>query len=207
MAEIYALYSTRDGRVRYVGQSGDCAALRFKEHLRSWGCPLKEWFHREWRDGYLVRYAVLETCDYDMRHGTETTWIWRFPSSDLLNRHKQRPWYWQTVRPPVIPVIKKYMRRHSFNVEGFRGVSYDHDVGYYRVLVYSGSGVRWLRGDELPGGSADIWFSDLARALNVRDGKYPHRLRMQARRWKDIIASRAREQERIREEGYYNTEW
>jgi hypothetical protein len=34
MTKIYALYSTRDGRVRHVGQSGD-HAFRFKEHLRS----------------------------------------------------------------------------------------------------------------------------------------------------------------------------
>jgi hypothetical protein len=69
-AEIYALYSTRDGRVRYVGQSGD-SALRFKEHLRLEGGPVSGWIRHEWRNGYLVQYAVLETCDYDNRHPVE----------------------------------------------------------------------------------------------------------------------------------------
>jgi hypothetical protein len=204
MAEIYALYSTRDGRVRYVGQSGDSAA-RFKEHLRS-----DNWFHHEWQHGYLVRYAVLEACDYDKRHEVETKWIWRFPSSDLLNLRKRRPG-WQIVRPPVIHEIDKYMRRHMFNVEGFRGVCYDCQVGYYRVLLYNGRWVEWLKGDELPGGSESIWFSDLARAVDAIDKHFKrfrflirsghNRALMRARRRDDTIASVAQEQERIQKEG------
>ena len=150
LAEIYALYSARDGGVRYVGWSGD-SALRFKEHLRSEGCPVGRWIAREWRDGHLVQYAVLETCDYDRRHAAETEWIWRFPGSDLLNRRKQRRWFWtQVQKPPTVPAIKKYMRRHIFNVEGFRGVHYDREEGRYRVWVYNGSWPSWLTGDELP---------------------------------------------------------
>ena len=204
-AEVYGLYSSRDGRVRYVGQSGD-SRLRFKEHLGSpGGRALDGWILHEWRNGYLIRYAVLEICDYDKRHAVETQWIWRFPRSDLLNRLKQRPW-WSAgpARPPVIPEIKKYMRRHISNVEGFRGVHYDCEVGYYRVLAYNGNGVEWIKGDELPCGSAPIWFSDLARALNARDRKYPHRFLLEARRRKDIIASREREEERFRIVGYYD---
>src|SRR5712692_249711 len=96
-AEIYALFSARNGRVRYVGQSGD-SALRFKEHLRSEGCPISRWMAHEWRAGYPVRYAVLETCDYDKRHAIEAQWIWRFPGLHLLNQRKLRPW-WAPVRP------------------------------------------------------------------------------------------------------------
>jgi hypothetical protein len=95
------------------------------------------------------------------------------------------------------------MRRHKFNVDGFRGVTYDSEWGYYRVLVCDGYWVRWLEGDELPGGSASIWFSDLARAVSARDNEERcYRDLMEARRREDIIASAEWEQERIQTEGY-----
>jgi hypothetical protein len=217
MTEIYALYSTQDGRVRYVGQSGD-SALRFKEHQRG---SLFTWFHRQWRQGYLVRRALLEVCDYDDRHSVEQKWIRRFPPSDLLNRRKLRPWWLPPVgKPPVVPEIVSYMRRHISNVDGFRGVQCDCQTDYYRVLVYNGRWVEWLKtGDELPGGSEPIWFSDLAQAVNARDKIHRalrgpaswHRtklpllrisLLMNARRQEDVIASAAWEQERYQKEGY-----
>jgi hypothetical protein len=76
MAEIYGLYTTRNGLVRYVGQSGD-RAQRLKEHQRG---SLFRWFHHEWRQGYLVQCALLEVCDDDDRHSVEQKWIWHFPS-------------------------------------------------------------------------------------------------------------------------------
>jgi hypothetical protein len=90
------------------------------------------------------------------------------------------------------------MRRHKSNVGGFRGVHYDCQSGYYRVLVYNGYWVRWLEGDELPGGSASIWFPDLAQALNARDRKHPQQALMEARRREDIVVSETRERERER---------
>jgi hypothetical protein len=221
MAEIYALYSTRDGRVRYVGRSGDCA-LRFKDHLRSAERSkenplLDTWFHQEWGDRYLVRYALLDVCDYDKRGDVEKKWIWRFPGADLLNQRNRFSWW--NPKPPVIPEIVKYMRSPISNVDGFRGVHYDCDTGYYRVLVYNRRWVKWLEGDELPGGSAPIWFSDLARAVNARDKIHRaprgpadwHRrklplirisLLMKGRCQEDIIASGAWEEARYRKEGY-----
>jgi hypothetical protein len=212
MAEIYALYSTRDGRVRYVGWSGDRVA-RFKEHQRG---DLSRWFHHEWQHGYLVRYALLEQCDDDQRHSAEQKWIWRFPRSDLLNRRKVA-WWGDGRKPPIVPEIVRYMRSHISNVDGFHGVHYDCQADYYRVLVYNGRWVEWLKtGDELPGGSAPIWFADLARAVNARDklhrafrGPILPRLRisrlMKARRQEDITASSARYEERIRtEQGGYD---
>jgi hypothetical protein len=51
-ADIYALYSTRDGRVRYVGQSGAGAEARFWQHaVEASNWPkrrsLNKWFHDE----------------------------------------------------------------------------------------------------------------------------------------------------------------
>jgi hypothetical protein len=201
-AEVYALYSTRDGRVRYVGQSGDRIA-RFKDHKRCAEsrprrCLLDRWFHQEWRDGYLVRHARLEVCDYNKRDQEETKWIWRFPWADLLNQRKWPPWWEPQVRkPPRVAEIDGYMRRY-INVSGFRGVNYDCQTGYYRVLVYNGHWVKWLEGDELPGGSASIWFSDLAQALSARDSEQDsYQALMKDRREADIISAHEREQERV----------
>jgi hypothetical protein len=62
MAEVYALYSSRDGVVRYVGQTGGDCSDRFKQHQRQaerrWAAStLKGWFHSEWKAGYLVKCA------------------------------------------------------------------------------------------------------------------------------------------------------
>jgi hypothetical protein len=137
-------------------------------------------------------------CDYGERHQVETLetrWIWRFPWADLLNQRKRHPWWEpQPLKPPRIAEIDGYMRRHVFNVEGFRGVHRERETGYYRVLVYNGHWVKWLEG----GDEASIWFSDLARALSARDNEEDfYRALMKDRRQADIIAARAREEERV----------
>jgi hypothetical protein len=151
--------------------------------------------------------VILDRCDYDNRHMVETQWIGRFPRADLLNRRKRRP-YWDPIPPTRhrIAGIDNYIRRYK-PVEGSRGIQYDSYTGYYRVLVYNGSFVHWLEGDELPcgmGSSIDsIWFSDLARALHARDKTQDlYRRLMSARRWEDIRAARKREKERLRTEGH-----
>ena len=156
---------------------------------------LDRWFHQEWRDGYPVRYALLEECDDGERHQVEERWIWRFPWADLLNRRKRPPWWQpQPLKPPRVDKIDDYMRRHRFNIEGRRGVHRERETGYYRVLVYNGRWVRWLEG----GDEGGIWFSDLARALSARDGEEDfYRELMKDRRQADIVAARAREEERI----------
>jgi hypothetical protein len=203
MAEIYALWSTRDGRVRYVGESGDRLA-RFKEHAGPWSSQflIRRWFHHEWRHGYLIRHALLEVCPDDKRYEVEKEWIWRFPRADLLNLRKRRPWWNPTPGSlPRIREIENYRRRHKSNIDGFRGIHYDSHTGYFRVLVYNGDAAWWLKGDELPGGSEAIWFSDLARAVSARDNEQDaYRTLMKSRRREDIIAGHAREQERFRTE-------
>jgi hypothetical protein len=209
-ADIYVLYSPRDGRVRYVGESGD-RMLRFKEHLRSaenspGGCPVSKWFHQEWRRGYQVRYARLEVCDFDDRKQIETKWIRQFPRDDLLNQRKKSPLYlrigstdwplqYKPPKPPRIAEIDSHMRRYIFNVEGFLGVHYERDSGYYRVLVYNGRlAPHWLE-DKLADGQ---WFSDLSRALSARDSEqHRYRALMKQRCDADVLAARRRERDRI----------
>jgi hypothetical protein len=199
--DVSALDKPRTSRTRprsNVGQSGDRLA-RYKEH---WGTSL---FHQEWRDGYLVNVALLEVCPYDIRHQREREWIWRFPRADLVNLRKRPPrWHSVLASYPRITDISDYMRRYKSNVDGFRNVHYDRQRGYYRVLVYDGRTIRWLPGDELPGGSESIWFSDLARAVSARDNKQ-HLIQalMQSRYEEDIIAGHMREQQRLGTEGGY----
>ena len=169
MAEIYGLYSARDGIVRYVGQTGcDCGA-RFKQHKRdAWWTSLGKWFHHEWRHGYPVQCALLQSCEYGERHHVETEWISRFPN--LLNERKL-PYYRYDPKPkpPVIPEIRDYMRDHLFNVGGFRGVHWWRQIDRYAVFFYAGSEPEWLLGDEAPGWGGNIFFSDSTTALKARD--------------------------------------
>lgn len=175
MAEIYGIFSTRDGLVRYVGQTiGDCQS-RFDQHLREARYPLTalhRWFHVEWRKGFPVRCGLLTSCDDTLRHRLETEWIGKFPS--LFNERKYNAWSAALMRKgPRVPSIEAYMRRHVFNVNGFRGVHYDIHKDRYFVLIYGGRSFEWMLGDEAPGLTAhqggNIWFSDLSRALEARE--------------------------------------
>jgi hypothetical protein len=175
MAEIYALFSGRDGIVRYVGQTTGTAGSRFEQHKRSAehpSQPLHQWFHSEWIEGYPVNYAILQSCDASEVNDLETAWIRKFPN--LLNRRKLNPWMrpGRVPTPPVVQEIVAYRRRYIFNASGFRGIHYDRQWERYFVLFYSGRAPEWLIGDENPGcGSwgGNIWFSHLPNALNARD--------------------------------------
>lgn len=95
MGEIYGLYSTSDGLVRYVGQTEYTARKRLdlivtKALDREPG-TLFDWLRGEWRTGHEVRAHVLQDdiipADLEM---FEAYWIEQF--SELLN-----------VKPPADP--------------------------------------------------------------------------------------------------------
>jgi hypothetical protein len=173
MAEIYGLFSGRNGLVRYVGETAGAREDRFREHIKNGGGALLDWFLEEWKQGYPIQYALLQWCKYEERFDVETAWINKFPS--LLNERKH--YYWSSSKPPRVPAILAHMRRYRYNVGGFRGVHYDVQMDRYFVLIYTGSGWRrgfeWARGDEMPGLTAsqggNIWFSDRTSALIARD--------------------------------------
>jgi hypothetical protein len=173
MAEIYGLFSGRNGIVRYVGETVGAREDRFREHIKYGVGVLRRWFLEEWQQGYPIRCALLQWCKYEERFDVETTWINKFPS--LLNDRKY--YYWSSGKPPRVPAIVTHMRRYRYNVGGFRGVHYDVQMDRYFVLIYAGPGRRrgfeWARGDEAPGLTASqggsVWFSDRTRALIARD--------------------------------------
>ena len=184
MAEIYGLYSGRDGRVRYVGETGD-STLRFKEHLRTPSASVREWFHREWRDGYPIECGVLqESVDQDkrVRCRVERDWMEKFPGllNDRISAYTR--YMGARAKPPKILAITAYMRRYLCNVGGFRGIRWDRHWDRYQVLMYTGSGADWLFGDEcdemMPGWGGNMWFADRTAALIARD---------KARQWRPYI--------------------
>lgn len=93
MGEIYGLYSTRDGQIRYVEQTEYTAHKRLdfiiSKALEFEPGALYEWVREEWRAGHEARARVLQDdivpADLEM---FEQYWIEQF--GDLLNV-TQRP--------------------------------------------------------------------------------------------------------------------
>ena len=87
MAEIYGLYSGRDGKVRYVGQTSGSRHTRFQQHQRCqagrYFSAVYSWIHEEWEACFPVQCALLEKCSDAECDDLETEWMSRFPN--LLN--------------------------------------------------------------------------------------------------------------------------
>jgi hypothetical protein len=179
MADVYGLYSGRDGLVRYVGQTkGDCK-FRFEEHKRSPSPALSRWFHTEWKDGYPIECVLLQAVNNAVRGPAERYWMAKF--GWLLNeRISAQTWLTGVcAKPSKIPEVSAYMRRYLFNAGGFRGICYDRHWDCYRVLMYDGRRADWLFGEPcdemIPGWGGNMWFPDRTAALMARDN---------ARKWR-----------------------
>lgn len=94
MSCIYCLYSTVDGRPRYVGQTTNVAPVRHIRHLRDArqrpNTPLHRWIRRVEADGFQVRAHVLQS---DVQPGDlnlfERYWMAQF--AGLLNTSRGTP--------------------------------------------------------------------------------------------------------------------
>lgn len=169
MAEIYCLFSTRDGKVRYVVLTTACCETRFEQHKRGvadgrYVPRVETWMPSEWREGYPVHYALLQ----EVRNGDkrevehlETEWMCKFPN--LLN---DRKYVYRGSSPPSVPTVREYMRNHKANCGGFRGIFRWGYWDCYSVFTESG---EWLYGDSVPGGGGNIYFLDRTQALNARE--------------------------------------
>lgn len=170
MAEIYAIFSARDGKVRYVGKTLGSRLERFEQHKK---CQIGRvvsavysWIWSELRHGYPVQCVRLEVCSDDICLHIEMKWINRFP--DLLN---ERKYYSRRCHAPVIPEIKDYMRSHRANCGGFRGIFWWGRIDCYSVLKPNG---EWLLGDAAPGRGGDIYFPDRTAGIKARDAYREH---------------------------------
>lgn len=175
VADIYALYSGRDGVVRYVGETVHTSAQRFKGHIQNGSTTwsLRRWFHSEWEAGYPIECVRLEECDYYARYEQETLWMQKFPASNLLNERKVYPSS-HARTAAKIDEITDYMRRYRCNTGGKRGIRYDQYWDCYQVLTYNGRPAEWLFGDGIademmPGWGGNMYFPDRTRALIARD--------------------------------------
>ena len=94
MGEIYCLYSTSDGRPRYIGQTEFTADKRFKKHVTSAlelaDGKLYEWMRHAWRKGHDVDFHVLQTdiIPADLPF-YERYWMSQFP--ELFNVRENSP--------------------------------------------------------------------------------------------------------------------
>jgi hypothetical protein len=88
MGEIYCLYSTSDGRPRYIGQTEWSGEKRFKKHvtlaLEGADGELYDWMRRAWRSGGDIHFHVLQSdiIPADLLF-YERYWMTHFPK--LLN--------------------------------------------------------------------------------------------------------------------------
>ncbi len=94
MGYIYCLFSTQDGRPRYIGQTDADPERRLKQHLAAAldaesTAPVHGWVRDVLRTGFLVDIFVLQTdvVPKELRL-FEDYWIQQFP--DLLNHPPER---------------------------------------------------------------------------------------------------------------------
>lgn len=81
---VYALYSTRDGEVRYVGQTTQQLRLRLAQHrnyAKSRPSAVHKWMLREQNEGHTVEIKVL--LDYATLHTDEISIIEFFKKRGL----------------------------------------------------------------------------------------------------------------------------
>jgi len=88
MSYIYCLYSTEDGKPRYVGRANDKVSYRFKQHITAAldkePGPVYDWMRDVWRRNHDIAFYILQQgivpIDVDL---FEKYWIDQF--TDLLN--------------------------------------------------------------------------------------------------------------------------
>lgn len=76
---VYTLSSSRDGAVRYVGQTVQPISARFRQHInnsKNNKTPVARWIKRELEHGYSINITPLEMNA--MLHVAEMSWIARF---------------------------------------------------------------------------------------------------------------------------------
>ena len=85
---IYCLYSTEDGRPRYVGKASDKVSYRFRKHvsdaLDMAPGPVNDWIRDLWNRSHdVVFYTIQERIIPDDLNMFEQYWIDQF--ADLVN--------------------------------------------------------------------------------------------------------------------------
>ena len=132
VASIYGLMSSRNQKIRYIGQTARDAEKRFDEHyLHSKAqSPLGIWRRQELWLGYDIVRIELEKCPETEAGERETYWIDRIP--DLLNKNKNHP------NEKILPterekafldrVIDEWSPEFTDNWKGYVSIRYEPEV-------------------------------------------------------------------------------
>ena len=181
MRIIYCLYSTRDGKPRYVGETDQASQARLGKHEGdAKGDPYKKpelvgvhpWMRKEWFSGHDIEIFPIPSSE----DANEEWWIMKFPN--LLNiRHGYRsPRIEKPEGRAVRKKCEKEARKRKDNYGRFHGITYYPTEDAYTVTaVCWGNPLefcqRWyVEGDSLPGTDRPrCWFTDINRAIETRD--------------------------------------
>src|SRR3954470_10764603 len=89
LTTIYGLSSSRNGELRYIGQTTQAVAARLRQHRsdasRRHATPVQKWIAKEVAGGFVIELTVLQECA--VLHVDEIAWIAKHKASGtrLLN--------------------------------------------------------------------------------------------------------------------------
>lgn len=101
-ATVYGLKSTRDNRLRYIGQTQNDPISRYYKHMASAkkgeGGKVGAWIRGEMADGFKIRQTII--VEHGVLDETEIEVIRRARASgyDLLNYHKGGGWNYPEIK-------------------------------------------------------------------------------------------------------------
>lgn len=181
MGIIYCLYSTSNGKPRYIGKSTQALGSRYRQHEIDAADgdtkqPLHRWMRKEWLAGHDIRiHEIAYGITEEKLSFHEKGWMRNF--EDLLNvRGKYFLGFQeQPAGTQIRQLCEKATAKQIDNCGGYHGVTFYPTEDAYQVTVRWGfeeAFCNWIHvlGDSLPGtDSHRYWFTDMNLAIEARD--------------------------------------
>jgi hypothetical protein len=147
---IYGLYSTRDGKIRYIGETNH-PKRRLGQHIKGLygekidNRQIYNWAGEECFKGFEIDLIVIEECDYRERRLREQFYIAKY--NNLLNdRHGESIGIYGSRDDPENKLmqnklieINNLISEQSWNLEGFTGVTRINKTEWFYVKICA----RW----------------------------------------------------------------
>ncbi len=153
MAFVYGLISTRNNKIRYVGETDRALQTRFLQHKRDAGrrsFRVYHWITLERWCGYDIEQVVLAECLPSESPTLQDHWINSLPRQDLVNERcfGNRDILTATERAQV-EKIRCIKRDFIENHDGWTGVRYHPNTASWSVSVQAANRVFFnLYGDD-----------------------------------------------------------
>jgi len=182
-AFIYGLASTRNGIIRYVGESAQDYGIRARQHYRGWNSVacVQRWSDQERWCGYDIYSLKLMDCDFDNRFQVEADWIKRVPNLLNVRKNYENVINFRTKVDKYIIRTKQKINRPKFieNFNGYIGIRHYTDIKAWRVHLQAyGYRHHWLTNTD----REPVWrfigenlflyagyFAQLEEAIEARD--------------------------------------